>query len=66
MPFPDLSENDNTPCHREPVRRLVWRSPKVSKMLEEIATPVCALARNDIKTDTKGDISYGYDSGILP
>ena len=30
-------------CHSEPVRKLAWESPKQ----EEIATPACALVRND-------------------
>ena len=37
-------------CHSEPVRRLVWESPsslRPHSSTREIATPVCALARND-------------------
>ena len=37
-------------CHSEPVRRLVWESPsslRTRSSNQEIATPVCALARND-------------------
>ena len=34
-------------CHCEPVRTLVWQSPKVSGNLEKIATPACGLVRND-------------------